>query len=377
MLAFAALGLEGRLARAQTTTNEQNEAIEEPVTPQRGNPTIPDSRKNPMAGSVLFFEQELSTQTAQIEPSPELSYVPFYAWWFSLRPRWNFNDHVRVQARFDYTKELTNSEETTLLHEDVFGDIWTDLVVEGALPRAKNTRLMGGARLIWPTSLVSQGAGVYVKAGLFGGVSQEIVFKRGAQFFPSARVGARAIYLHTFSDATTPTNYGGFAYTRQNVDEFSFSSDQISGQTLVHDELDLVAEGGLQIIPKLELVLDFVVLQQWHYAPTDTSVATQTGPVFVPRIGDNQTTDLVWEIAALDYDVIPEMSLSLGYYNLTNEIAPDGTLRGPFTGGEGNLFWSPEARVFFTITGKLDRIWDDVAGKLFPSTPPSSMAASR
>lgn len=375
MLAPAAMGL-GR-ARAQTTTSESNEAIEEPVTPQRSNPEVPNARKNPMAGSLLFFEQELSTQTAGLEPSPELSSVPFYSWWFSLRPRWNFNDYVRVQARFDYTKELTNTEETPLLHEDVFGDIWTDLVVEGAMPRAKHTRLLGGARLVWPTSLVSQGSGVYVKTGVFGGVNQEIVFKQGAQFFASARVAARAIYLHTFSNATTPTDYGQFAYTRQNVDEFSFASDQISGQTIVHDEFDLVAEGGLQIIPKLELVLDFVVLQQWHYAPTNASVGTPLGTQFVPRIGDDQTTDLVWEIAALDYDVIPEMSLSLGYYNLTNEIAPDGTLRGPFTGGEGNLFWSPGSRVFFTVTAKLDRIWDDFADKLFPQTPPSSIAASR
>ena len=70
----------------------------------------------------------MTTQTAQIQPSPAQSYVPLYELWLSFRPRYYFSEHWSVRGRFDYTKELTNDQTTTFYREDVFLDIWTDLV---------------------------------------------------------------------------------------------------------------------------------------------------------------------------------------------------------------------------------------------------------
>ncbi len=52
-----------------------------------------------------------------------------------------------------------------------------------------------------------------------------------------------------------------------------------------------------------------------------------------------------------------EIDLSLGYYNLANAIAPDGQRRSLF--GADNVWWSPDARVFFDITANLDALFDD------------------
>jgi hypothetical protein len=322
---------------------------------------LPGEWRNPMRGSSFYFEQSLSTQAAHLETSPEQSYVPFYGWWFSLRPRWNFNDKLRVQARLDYYKELTNSQTTTQYREDVFDDIWTDLVYATPVATSgpwSHTKVTGLVRAQWPTSKQSQGAGVYVTLGALAGVKQTIPL--GGGLFGSAWVDLRFRYLHPFSDSTTPTNYNDFAYVRENVDGFSFVSHQLTGQTLVANELTSLAEAGVKITPKLSLSVDVIWIDQWHYSVPPGTVAA--GPTYatVPGTGQ-QFTQLIWEVASLEYEVLDELSLGLGYYNLTNVIAPDGTVRSPFAGGEDNAFWSPDARIFLTATANLDKIYEDVS----------------
>jgi hypothetical protein len=342
--------------RATCQSDEIERADDEPVRPV-----------NPMRGSSFLFEQSLSTQAAHLEPSPQQSYVPFYGWWMSLRPCWHLGDHAWLQGRIDYTKEFTNSTQTTDLHEDVFDDIWTDVVFDGRLAKEgpwKHTRLNGGLRALWPTSKHSQAAGTYVTLGAFGGVVQEIpVLGEDARVLNSIWVQARFRYLHPFTNATTPTSYGNFSYTRENVDGFSFVSDQVSGQTLVNHELWAMLDTGVEITPKLELELSFIWIDQWHYIPPAASVGTLTGQVNVPRNGDQQFTQMLWDTIALTYSPVDEVSFSLGYYNLTNAISPDGQLRSPFAGGQDSFFWSPDARVFFDVVARLDTIYEDMAGR--------------
>ena len=105
-------------------------------------------------------------------------------------------------------------------------------------------------------------------------------------------------------------------------------------------------------------------INQWHYLPSDATISTLTGPVLISHSADDQQfTQLFWFVAAVDYELLDEVSLGLGYYNLTNVIAPDGTVRGPFSGGEDNLFWSPDAHVFFDVTVNLDRVFEDATGR--------------
>ena len=118
-------GHRGRRGAAQTRERGRRGRLEKRG---EGEHLVPEKDKDPLRGTTFLFDQSMSTQTAHLEPSPQQSYVPFYGWWLSLRPRWNFTDHWRVQARLDYYKEFTNSQSTTYYREDVFGDIWTDLV---------------------------------------------------------------------------------------------------------------------------------------------------------------------------------------------------------------------------------------------------------
>ncbi|MDP9149703.1 MAG: hypothetical protein M3O36_07160 [Myxococcota bacterium] len=363
ILAAASIAPQLVLAQSERVRDEPREGVRSDES---------EAEKDPLRGSTLLFDQNMSTQTAHLEPSPQQSDVPSYGLWLSLRPRWSFNSKLRVQARFDYYKELTNSQNTTYLRENVVDDLWTDLIYSTPLAeggRWKNTRVNLGARALWPTSKQSQAEGIYLTLGATAGVKQTFPLRgEEAHWLNSAYVSVLAAYLHPFSAATTATQYGGFAYVREDVDLRSFRSDQLTGQTLVNHKLYGLLESGLQITPKLGVALDLIWIEEWHYLPTDTPIATSTGAVRVPRTGDQQLTQLVWVVAEVDYSLLDEVTLGLGYYNLTNALAADGTARGPFSAGQDNLFWSPDARVYFDVTLNLDKIFEDLAPRYRPRT---------
>jgi hypothetical protein len=324
-------------------------------------PIDADEGQNPLRGSTLLLEQSMTTQTTQVQPSAEQSYVPLYEMWLSLRPRYYFNEHWSVRGRFDYTKELTNNQTTTFYREDVFLDIWTDLVYSTKLDELwPGTKASIGVRALWPTSKASQANGTYVTLGALAGVLHKFELRgEDAPSFNDFHVALNFTYLHPFTTATTPTQYGNFQYARQDVgdDDHSIISDQVQGQTLVNHTFWGVVDTGLQVTPKLSLTLDWVLINQWHYAPTNSGITITTGPVNPSLAGDTQYTPNTWIIADVDYTLFDEVDLSLGYYNLAGEIAPDGERRGLF--GSNNVFWSPDARVFFDITANLDVLFDD------------------
>ncbi len=333
------------------------------------NPDKKDEDKNPIRGSTLLLDQSMTTNTAHLEPSQQLSYVPTYEWWVSFRPRYYITDHLYYSLRADYYKEFTNSNQTTNYREDVFGDIWNTLGYKAPISeKLKNTKYSLSVQALLPTSKESQDAGIYVTVGAGAGIAQDIKLNgEDAKFFPGMHVGLSALYRHPFSKATVATN-GDLNYTRQSVEGFSFLSDQLSGSTLTNHTLYAFVDAGIDITKKLSFSADMIWINGWKYAPADNqSVETATGNAAVPRGSDATTfTQSTWFIADIDYELIDEITLGLGYYNLQNVIAPDGTRRGIFSGD--NVWWSPDARVFFDITANIDKVYERFAGTKKPAS---------
>jgi hypothetical protein len=317
----------------------------------------------PFRGSTILFDQSVTTQTAHVETSPQLSYIPSYEWWISFRPRYYFNEHFYVWARFDYYKEFTNSQDTTAYRQDMFGDVWSDFRYTTKLAAIdKNLRLTTGVRAKWPLSLESQGSGIYVTPGVFGSLLQKIKINgESATALNSADFSLSVTYEHPFSRATTPTN-PDLNYTRQSTEGRSFLSDQLAGTPLANHTLLAAVHGGLNITPKLVTSLDMIWINQWHYAATnDVSVPVSGGSVYVARSPDDTLfTQNTWFIANVEYDLFDEMSLGLGYYNLASEIAPNGQRRG-IAGGDV-VWWSPQARIFFDVNVNLDKLYEFASG---------------
>jgi len=352
------------------------------VAPGSGSPhavtnleEVRKASKNPFRASILVFDQSISTQTLGIGNTPQ-TYMPFYQWWFSLRPRYWFTDHIYLAARFDLYKEFTNSSEgneassgpATDYREDDFGDLWTTLVYEQWFDKAKTRKLSVGPRFLWPVSKASQGEGIYLQAGAIATYYQKVpIHDASAPFWDDVHFRLFAWYNHPFSRATTPTN-SGFMYVRENTDDQSFLSDQLAGTTLTEHQLLLNAEAGLQVTPRVDVSLDLYDINQWHYSPTSTCVTIEGGQcVPVPstesaasgQVGDQQFVQLLWFLVEVNWDVFDQLSLGMGYYNLQNELSSLGEHRALF--GANNIWWSPDARFFFDITANLDAIYDSVA----------------
>ena len=119
----------------------------------------------------------------------------------------------------------------------------------------------------------------------------------------------------------------------------------------------MTASGDLRILSKLELSLSYVWLNAWAYATGATMpIPLLTGTAQPMTVTDPTTYRLsTWTTAAVTYEPTDDFSVSLGYYNLASQLAPDGTRRNPL--------WSPNARFFLTLTGNLDVIYARLAGR--------------
>ena len=217
-----------------------------------------------------------------------------------------------------------------------------------------------------PTDRASRNAGQLLGLGAMGSVTQTVpLAAKGATALTSGRLGFSAIYLHPFNRATTPVN-GDIEQARQDVAGRSIVSDQLRPGMNVANSLTLLFTAGVQLLPRLGFGASYVLGNSWAYAPKDVPICTVQPTCTVPTSLGEPTSYRVstWALASLDYDAIDEMTVSVGYYNLTSQIGADGQRR--------NALYSPDARFFLTLTGNLDVIYDRLTAK--PVAPADSQA---
>jgi hypothetical protein len=264
--------------------------------------------------------------------------------------------------------ELTNSDTTTTQREPVVGPttlwgLYTYTFYEHAGYR---TAASFGPRMTLPTDRASRNAGQLLGLGAMGAATQTVpLAPEGAKALTSLRFGFSAIFIHPFNRAITPVN-GDLEQPRQDVAGRSIASDQLRPGMNVANALTLLFTGGVQLLPRLGFGVSYVIGNSWAYAPTDVPVCTvQTGCITPTSLGDPPSFRVsTWALASLDYDALDEMTVSLGYYNLTSQIGADGQRRNPL--------YSPDARFYLTLTGNLDVIYDRLKSK--PTAPPTTQA---
>jgi hypothetical protein len=311
--------------------------------------------RSPFRGSVFLFDQSIFT--SDLSKGGQQSYSPLYEWWLSPRVYYTFGEHVRLGARFDFFKEIgTNHEETTQAREWRVGDPWLTLGYSSKaafLNSNPRSRWSVGAVGRPPLSIESRANGQYFAAGPNAALTYGIDLNKHSKFFTGMSIGVSASYSHTFSQSTTPQPLGGgFGRETMTTSGAVELSHQLRGGTLAGNSLIYALNADLDIHEKVSFASSFIVIDQFSYAPPDATVAG----VAVPHgANDTRFRQLYWFLLDLDYSILPEVSLSLGYYNLAGAIGPDGTRR--------NVLWSPESRLFFSITANLDVLYDTVTGR--------------
>jgi hypothetical protein len=371
-LAVALLaGLETLAAVASADRGDSQVTKDQPAqTGQTGNEV--EEKPSPWRGSILLFDQSATTQTLGIGKDYQSS-DPTYELWFAFKPRYTFYDDgvstMSVGAWANLYLELTNSDSTTTEREPLLGPTILSAGYGRTLFKQGEykTSLSLGPRITLPTDKESRAMGRYFSLGLGAGVSQSVPINgKDAPSFNGLRFEISTIYGHNFNNSKTPYD-PNLTVDRQDIAGRLISDHQLSGGMLTSDSLSLRFGADAQLTQKLTFGVSYVIGNSWRYwPPPPPPVQIATGPVPAETIPNpTNYTASPWALLSLDYDVIDEMSLGLGYYNRTNQIGPDGQRRSPF--------WSPEARVFFTVTGNLDAI-----AKRFtsPAPPPPAQTAS-
>jgi hypothetical protein len=320
----------------------------------------PEAEKKPKLrwhGSTMLFDQSVGTQTVGLGKDYQ-SYDPLYEWWIAFKPKYylleNDVDRLSLNLWANLYYELTNSDSTTYRNEPILGPTWLWATYARALYKqgASKTTVSLSARLTLPTDKVARRSGYLFGAGASAGISHKIgIHDDDAPLWNSATFGVTLRYTHPFNRATTGVNDNANAVFRQDAFNRTLPSDQLSGAMNAANSADIMTSGALQITPKLSYSLGYILLGSWGYRPQDAVISTQTGPLALPTNADAPRFRVnTWAVTSFDYDLLDELSLSLGYYNLTNQIGPDAKRR--------NVLWSPDARLFFTMTGNLDAIYE-------------------
>ena len=320
-----------------------------------------DTKRSAWRGSTLLFDQSATTQTLGIGKDYQ-SYNPLYEWWFAFKPRYFLFDKgketLSLHLWMNLYLEFTNSDITATKREPVLGPTtaWASYAYTFYEREGYRSAVNIGPRIALPTDRASRNAGQLFGLGAIGGVTQSLPLAKDGKALTSARLAFSAIYMHPFSRATTPVN-GDIEQPRQDVAGRSIVSDQLRPGMNVANALTLLITGGVQLLPRLGLGLSYVIGNSWAYAPTNVPICSVQPTCADPVSPYDPTSYRVstWALASLDYDAFDEMTVSVGYYNLTSQIGADGERRNPL--------YSPDARFYLTLTGNLDVIYERLAAQ--------------
>lgn len=331
------------------------------ASPKRRKEPEKKKTKLPWHGTTFLVSQYATTQTIGLG-SDYLSRDNLYALWLVFDPRYYFYEDdiqaVSVRMRIHADLELTNSDTTTRGRETQLLDTWllgsySRLLYED---RAWITRVSTGPRVLFPTSKTSWNAGTRLMLGWSAGAMQGIPLAgKGKPWFPSMGVTGSLAYTKYVNRSTAPES-AGFERQVTDTDGRVFVSNVFSPKAMTSHQLMAIIGADFKITDRWGLAAMNYWILGWKYGFSDgAAVHTPTGSAPVGRIEDPQNFAVTtWFYVATDYEVIPQLSIGIGYYNRTNQIGPDGTRR--------NMLWSPDATVFFDITAHLDEIYSSVAG---------------
>jgi hypothetical protein len=300
---------------------------------------------------MFLFDQSVTTNS--FSKSAQLSYQPVYEWWLSPRAVYNVTDKVKVTLRQDLFKEFTNTTESTYRGEWRYTDTWLSAGYGDKLKAISDKLRWGVSTTFRPgISKESRIASQYFSLAAGGNLaySFDLAGEKSA-LFKSMNVSASVQYGHAFSKCNTACS-DNFARARMNGDLQAVTDNQVRSGSLVGDTLIYSANMGIELAKNLDWSASMIWISQFA---NPTSDASATGVTIDRASNDTRLRQLSWFLTEVSYDATKEVGFSLGYYNLNGVLGTDAKYRNPF--------WSPEARLFFSIIVHPDAVYDRFARK--------------
>ena len=311
-------------------------------------------------GTSFGWDHSATTETLGIGQDIQTR-NPTYEMSFILQPRyylWETEEakqSISLRARVDLVREFTNSDSTTERGEWTFGDAALfpqysrNLYTDGDLSTDLGVRV---PTLQFPTSKVSANNGRILSAGAQVFVGQGFpLMGSESDVLKTASATLRLGYKHWFTEATQAVS-GDLGRVRMGPDGRSAPGDQLGGSAFAEHEASIDFLGDVAITDRVSLGLLFSWRPSWKYEfDNSTQVCNLlTGCETPEQVNDPNNFGVVtWFNPEVSVDVIDEFSVAAGYANVTLQVGPDGQRR--------NMFYSPDARVYATLTAKLDEIY--------------------
>lgn len=304
--------------------------------------------------SIFSWEHSVTTQTLGVGDAPQSS-NPTYTMGFVARTRYYLVDdtprgeHFSLRLDGGLYREFTNSDVTTRRGEWDFSD--TDLAgvyarrFQGPADTDGTIFELRPLTLTLPTSKLSYDSGRYFAPGALVGVTNVTPWLRGHGDPEIASMVRLAVgYKRWFSRATVPTN-PSLERVRLTPDERSLPSDELSGSSLIRDQLDFSATLVMLFGEDVFWTTSAALAPAWKYSLQDPPpcVETYTGCAAVATSSDDSRyvvrTQFLTEVSVR---VAKGVSLELGYGNIANQLGLDGRRR--------SFFYSPAATFFASVS---------------------------
>jgi hypothetical protein len=271
----------------------------------------------PWRGSELIYRNTISALT--LDPSAELTWNPYYAMSWTIKPRWWFDDVWYAGARLDLTREISEADDTTYAGETQVGDL---LLVAGAsdfvtVPGA-GIDVSADFIVTTPTSKLSQARTLVL--GLGPGVKIGRTFDLGGDFSLVYHVRFTS-FLDRYTTAETETPIIPTCARSEAGCESFVNTGVRNPQWRVQHGIDL----SWQPLEWLGASIGFEHYVDWLYpiAADDPRISLATDSPTDQR----HSSAFGFEAT---FTPLPSLEVGLGYETVSPQLAPDSTYYNPF-----------------------------------------------
>ncbi|HEY6080102.1 MAG TPA: hypothetical protein VIW29_14915 [Polyangiaceae bacterium] len=302
--------------------------------------------------SVVSWEHNVSAETLGVGADVQSS-NPTYIMGLAARGRFYLvderKDKLFVLGNIGLYRELTNSDSTTAQGEVSLSDAELALVYAPRLRGSGEgdaTLADVRASLTLPTSKSSYESGRYFAPGVGVGITQVTPLLKGrVEPDISSIVRLAVAYQRWFARATVPTN-PSLERVRMTMDGRTLPGDQLSGSSLIRDQLTFSTRFTLAFGEVVGWATDFGLQPAWKYDVQDQVQVcgnVLTGCTTV-QVGEDDSRYLVRTLfnTEVAFHFMRGFSLEVGYGNVANQIGPNGHRRG--------IFYSPDAGFYASLS---------------------------
>ncbi len=342
----------------------------------------------PWRGTTLTWNQAATTTAVGVGRDNIGSEDEYYGWEFVLFPNLYVVDEeyhkVTVFAEAGVGVEWTNSAETTTRNEPYFKDLQVGAGYSPTFWQSDDKEWKTGGslrlRLIFPTSPISSAQSRILTTSIGAGLNQKIkLLGKDADGLNNLTVRAGLTWSHLFAKSFNAVN-SGLERERQNASGEGITDDQLTSYSMDQDRLIPSLGFDLPVFGDLSFSTNFRLIGRFRHEFEGTGCDVNqpgTGCVDASAQGDDVGFENESYLvntgfdASLSYPIFGVVDVSLGYYNETGSLAPDGTRR--------DIFYSPDAQFYVDVVANLDVIYERASGrgeKASAQATPSPAAAA-